>query len=132
MAFTETQKVSIRRYLGRPLGFYDLDPQLEGMMDKVGGSAVEQTAVETILTELVTIDAVIATAGASASSTGSLKAITGDVEWYNTTTESNGASVDAMGRGKMLIERLRQSFGVELYGRYFGTSAPNTGEISLG
>lgn len=132
MAFTDAQKVSIRRYLGYPLGFYDLNYRLESMMDKVGASAVEQAAVETILAELVTVDAAIATAGASASSAGSLKAIVGDVEWYNTTTESNTSSIDALGRGKMLIERLRQSFGVELGGRYFGTAPPFAGEMALG
>jgi hypothetical protein len=131
VAFSEAQKVSIRRYLGYPLGFYDLNHRLESMIIKVGSVAVEQTAVETILTELVTVDAAVASAGASASSMGSLKRAD-DVEWYNTATESSGSSVDSITRGKMLIERLRQCFGVPLGGRYFGTSPPFDNEMALG
>ena len=132
MAFTDAQKVSIRRYLGYPLGFYDSNYRLESMMDTVGASAVEQAAVETILAELVVVDTAIAAAGSTTSTAGSLKAIVGDVEFYNTTTESNSATVDALSRGKMLVERLRQSFGVELGGRYFGTAPPFSGEMALG
>ncbi len=134
MSFSDTQKVSIRRYLGYPLGFYDLNYRLESMMDKVGSSVVEQTAVETILTELATVDAAVASSGATASSTGALKAITGDVEWYSPSESGSSSSetVNALGRGKMLIERLRQSFGVELGGRYFGTAPPFNGEMALG
>lgn len=131
MAFTDAQKVSIRRYLGYPLGYYQLSTALESMMDKVGGVATEQSAVETILAELVTIDALVATSGASASTLGSLKRAD-DIEWFNTTTESNGISVNSLGRGKMLIERLRQAFGVPLMGKYFGTTAPVDSEMALG
>jgi hypothetical protein len=131
VAFTEAQKVSIRRYLGYPLGGYQYNTPLESMMDKVGSIAVEQAAVETILTEMVSVDATIASGAASTSSLGSLKRAD-DIEWYNTTTESNNASTDARTRGKMLIERLRQCFGVPLNGRYFGTSPPNDGEMALG
>jgi hypothetical protein len=101
------------------------------MIDKVGGIAVEQTAVETILTELATVDAVVASSGGSSSSMGSLKKAD-DVEWYNTTTESAGASTDALTRGKMLVERLRQCFGVQLGGKYFGTAPPLDNEMALG
>ena len=131
MAFTEAQKVSIRRYLGYPLGWYDLNTRLESMIDKVGSNAVEQAAVETILTELATIDGVLATAGATAQTMGSLAQVD-EVRWHEITEESKGVPVDALSRGKNLIERLRQCFGVPLAGRYFGTAPPYDGQIALG
>ena len=72
MAFSEDQKVSIRRYLGYPLGYYDLNYRLESMFGKIGEIAVEQSAVETILAELATVDAVVATGGQTVQSLGSL------------------------------------------------------------
>jgi hypothetical protein len=131
LAFSDAQKISIRRYLGRPLGFYDLDTRLESMMDKVGSSAAEQSAVETILAELVTVDAALASSGSTSTTTGGLKKVD-EIEWYDVTTETVSSSVDALSRGKMLVERLRQCFGVELRGRYFGTSSPTSGEMLLG
>jgi hypothetical protein len=131
MAFSAAQKISIRRYLGYPLGFYDLNTRLESMMDKVGGSVDEQAAVVTILAELVTVDAALASSGSTSTSTGGIKKLD-EIEFYDVTTETVSASVDAHTRGKMLIERLRQCFGVELGGRYFGTSAPINSEMLLG
>jgi hypothetical protein len=130
VAFTDAQKISIRRYLGYALGGYQYNTGFESMLDKIGAIAAEQSAVETILTELATVDARIATSAGS-TSLGSLKRAD-DIEWYNTTTESSTASVDALGRGKMLIERLRQCFGVPLGGRYFGTAPPLDPEMALG
>src|SRR5687767_14089356 len=101
------------------------------MIIKVDSVAVEQTAVETILTDLVTVDTAVAASGSSSTTAGSLKRAD-DIEWYNTTTESNTSTVDALSRGKMLIERLRQCFGVPLGGRYFGTAATTNGEMLLG
>lgn len=131
MAFNEAQKISIRRYLGYPLGFYDLNTRLESMIDKVGSSAAEQAAVETILAELVTVDAALASSGSSSTTTGGLKKLD-EIEWYDVTTETVASTVDALTRGKMLVERLRQCFAVPLAGRYFGTAAPTNGEMLLG
>jgi len=134
VSFTDTQKVAIRRYLGFPLGFYSYNPLFEGMLDKIGGVPEEKAAVETVLTELATIDALIAASGASSSSMGSLKKAD-DVEWYNTTTESNTASVNAPQRGRMLINRLAAVFGLktsDLPSLYFSSGSSGGGEMALG
>jgi hypothetical protein len=131
MAFSDAQKVSIRRYLGYPLGYYQLNTALESMMDKIGAIAVEQAAVETILTELVTVDTALAASGSTTSTMGGLKKVD-EIEWYDTTTQSTSAVVDALARGKMLVERLRQCFGVPLCGRYFASAPPRDSEMALG
>lgn len=131
MAFTDTQKVSIRRYLGYPLGYYQLNTALESMMDKIGAIAVEKTAVETILTELVTVDAAVGTSGTSTQTMGSLAQVD-EIKWHPVTSDSQSVSIDALSRGKMLIERLRQCFGVPLMGRYFSSAAPVDSEMLLG
>jgi hypothetical protein len=131
VAFSEAQKVSIRRYLGYPLGYYDLNYRLEAMFGKIGDIAVEQSAVEVILAELATVDAVVATGGQTVQSLGSLKKAD-EVEWHPITNESRGVTIDALKRGKMLIERLRQSFGVPLYGNYFGTSTTGDNGLAFG
>ena len=123
--------MSIRRYLGYPLGFYDLNTRLESMIDKIGGNPVEQAAVEGILTELAMVDAAQAAAGTVTQSIGSL-AKADDVAWHPITSESKGVPIDAVIRGKQLIERLRQCFGVPLAGHYYGTAEPRTGEMALG
>lgn len=134
MAFTDAQKVSIRRYLGHPLGYYDLNYRLESMMDKVGSSAVEQAAVETILAELVTVDVALASSGSTSTVTGALSKLD-EIEWHPPTTETISANVDAMSRGKMLVRRLAQAFGGQQMIRenYFATGIGfGGGEMLLG
>jgi hypothetical protein len=133
MAFTETQKDQVRRFLGYPGGFRDSNYRLESMLDTIGSNSVEQASVEAILTELVAIDAAIGTGSASATASyGPLKKVD-EVEFYdsNSSTGSND-TVTALRRAKMLVERLRQRFGVELAGNYFGTIQMGDGSIALG
>lgn len=133
MAFTETQKDQVRRFLGYPGGFRDSNYRLESMLDTIGSNAVEQASVEAILTELVTIDATIGSSSStSTASYGALKKVD-EVEFYdaNSSTGSND-TVTALRRAKMLVERLRQRFGVELAGNYFGTIQMGDGSIALG
>lgn len=137
MAFTETQKDQIRRFLGYPGGFRDSNYRLESMLDTIGADSVEQSSVESILTELVTLDAAIATGATGAGGVygaGALKRVD-EVEFYNVTGESgstNAGLVTALRRAKMLVERLRQRFGVDLAGNYFGTIQIGDGSIALG
>jgi hypothetical protein len=133
MAFSETQKDQVRRFLGYPGGFRDSNYRLESMLDTIGSNAVEQASVEAILTELVTIDATIgASSSTSTAAYGALKKVD-EVEFYdaNSSTGSND-TVTALRRAKMLVERLRQRFGVELAGNYFGTIQMGDGSIALG
>src|SRR6478735_11539331 len=107
MAFTETQKDQIRRYLGYPAAFRDQNYQLESMMDTVGANAVESASVVAILTELGTVDAVIAGGGAVSYETGPLKAVD-EIEFHAPSAITAADSVNAMKRARMLVERLRQ------------------------
>jgi hypothetical protein len=131
MAFTETQRDQIRRYLGYPAAFRDQTYQLESMMDTVGANAVEQASVEAILTELGTVDAVLASAGAASYDSGPLKAVD-EIEFHAPDAFSASDRMSAMKRAKMLVERLRQRFGVPLAGDYFGTGAMRGFVMNLG
>ncbi len=131
MAFTETQKDQIRRYLGYPAAFRDQNYQLESMMDTVGADAVEQASVEAILTELGTVDAALATASTSAYGMGALKAVD-EIEFHAPNGSLATDSMTAMKRARMLVERLRQRFSVPLNGDYFGTGARLGFSMNLG
>jgi hypothetical protein len=132
MAFTDAQKVTIRGYLGRPLGLYQYNTQFESMLDKVGSVAAEQAAIEAILAELATVATAIASSGSSASSTGPLKAITGDVEWYEPSSSSSGSSLTSVQYGRVLIGRLARALGTEPEGDYFGSWRRSSNEMMLG
>ncbi|HEU4544362.1 MAG TPA: hypothetical protein VFR23_24740 [Jiangellaceae bacterium] len=134
MAFTAAQKVSIRTYLCFPLGFYDLNTRLESMMDTVGGDANAQTHVEGLLTKLAAVETAIQSTGSSSSTQGALKAITGDVEWYEP-SESGGSTVSAHNYGKILINRLAACFGFrtdELPANFFAAASSAGNEMALG
>jgi redox-regulated HSP33 family molecular chaperone len=131
MAFTDSQRDQIRRYLGYPAAFRDQTYQLESMMDTVGDNATEQASVEAILTELATVDAALAAAGTSAQVMGALKAVD-EIEFHAATGSTATDSMTAMKRAKMLVERLRQRFGVPLAGDYFGTGAFRSFVMALG
>ena len=137
MAFTETQKDQVRRFLGYPGGFRDSNFRLESMFGTIGNDAVEQASVEALLTELYAIDTAIAAGAASTAGTygaGGLKKVD-EIEFYEiggSGSSGNAGLVTALKRGKMLIERLRQRFGVELAGNYFGTIQMWDGQLSLG
>jgi hypothetical protein len=132
MAFTEAQKITIRGYLGRPLGRYQYNTAFESMLDKIGGVAAEQTAVEAILTELATVSTAIASSGSSSSATGPLKAITGDVEWYQPSDSGSGSSLTSLQYGRVLVGRLARALGTEPEGDYFGASLNFSNEMALG
>ena len=138
--FTEAQKDQIRQYLGFAAGYYQYNTPLESMMDKVGGNVVEQTSVETLLTAIGSIDVAIAGTVSSGVTTGALKAVVGDVEWYNY-TESGGSEVliPPKQRGKMLVARLAKRFGYTIReltdqgcAPWFFEMAAGSNEMALG
>jgi hypothetical protein len=131
VAFTDAQKISVRRYLGYPLGYYQYNTALESMFDKIGAIAAEQAAVETILAELVTVDATLATGGTSATALGMLKQVD-EVQFYDGVQSSGYIAPGAMQRARMLVERLRQCFGVVLFADYFAQYSPRSNEMQLG
>lgn len=114
MAFTDAQKISIRRFLGYPLGYYQYNTPLESMIDKVGVVPAEQAAVESILVELAAVDVVIAAGGSTvgAGSYGALKQVD-EVQFYSAKDSLLQASdvITAMKRARMLVGRLADAMG---------------------
>lgn len=131
MAFTDTQKVAIRRYLCIPLGRYQYNTVFESMLDKVGAVAEEKTAVESILTELATVAGKIATMGSASAATGLLKKVD-EVEFYDRTGANAGAFVTPVTYGRVLCRRLADCFGVEPNGDYFSARRNVSAELPLG
>lgn len=130
MAFTDAQKNDIRGYLGYALGYYQYNTPLESMMDKVGVSPDEQGKVEGILSELATIDAVLATAGSSAAASGMLKAVD-EIHFYNAKESAGYIAPGAVQRGRMLIKRLAVALGDRngdtIQSDYFGSGLRSPG-----
>jgi hypothetical protein len=129
MAFTDTQKDQIRRYLGYSAAFRDQNYQLESMMDTVGANAVEQASVEAILTEIAALDTVLSGVAAAPVEAGNLKKAD-EVEYYPGYADPD--RITTTKRAKIAIERLRQRFGVPLAGMYFGTGESRSFDIQLG
>lgn len=132
MAFTDAQKNDIRGYLGYALGYYQYNTPLESMMDKVGVSPAEQGKVEGILSELATIDAVLATAGSSAAASGMLKAVD-EIQFYNAKESAGYIAPGAVQRGRMLIKRLAVALGDRdgdtIQSDYFGSGLRSPGFV---
>jgi len=122
MAFSAAQIVQIKKYLGFPQVFESDNYRLMGAIQLIGADATKQAYVESILTELATVDAAIAAQGASGATYGALKKVD-EVEFYSpkessTTTED---LVSSMKRGRMLCSRLSSAVGVPKVANYFGT-----------
>lgn len=137
MAFTAAQKHDIRKFLGASAAYFDLNTQLESMMDTIGADADAQALVETILAELITVDAALATTGASSATYGSLKQVD-EVQFYPTDDGSETSTVGALKRGRMLVRRLAQRIAGSCWREviqddYFATSLTGiTAPLRLG
>jgi hypothetical protein len=134
VSFNSAQKVAIRRYLGFPLGYYQYNTPFESLMDKIGSVAEEQAAVETILAELVTVDAAIAASGSTTSAAGGLRKVD-EIEFFDVTTTSVESAVAAPERGRMLVNRLAACFGLstgDLPSNYFAQGSSGGNEMLLG
>ncbi len=113
MAFSEAQRVKIRKYLGFPDTFQQNNTRLESAMNVIGSRPDTQAAVEAVLTDLATAETQVA---ASFTTAGLKRAE--DVEWYEGGTEIRSK----LGLGRMHAARLSIIMGVPLVGDYFGTS----------
>lgn len=134
MAFTNSEKRSIRSYLGYSGGFRDRGVRLESMMTVVGDQTEEAAYARTILTALADVDTSLASGGTgSSASYGTLKKVD-EVEFYPI-DESGGSATTILAGiayGEVLIERLRSLFDVPLNGHYYRASARNEGPFPLG
>lgn len=133
MAFSETQKVQIRFFLGYPFPFQELNPRLEGAIQLVGANAPAQAIVEGILAKLVTfygldpnnpgapatIDTVVGQAGVKRVES------VDDVVEFGTTSGTGGASSSAILNAqndvaRQLVGALSSMMGVEVANDVFG------------
>ncbi len=138
MAFTDAQKISIRRYLGYPLGYYQYNTPLESMIDKVGVVPAEQSAVESILAELAAVDVAIAAGGSTvgAGTYGALKQVD-EIQFYSAKDSLLQSSdvITAMKRARMLVGRLADAMGGRdiIKADYFATGIGSSGySVSFG
>lgn len=137
MAFTDEQRRDIRKYLGVPFGFYDLNSRLESMMDLVGSNPTDQAQVEEWLDRLAEIDASLTSSESSSTTAtyGALKKVDGDVEFYEPTGNSAESSLSLVEQGRTLIGRLARVFGVSDHlpiADYFTAARPAGFTIPLG
>lgn len=81
----------------------------------LGSDPVTQAPIDAILVELAAVDAVIADSGTTTATSGALKKVDTDVEFYSPKDSAASATVTitAMARGHMLIRRLAQRLGGE-------------------
>lgn len=133
MAFSETQKVQIRFFLGYPFAFQYLNPRLESAISLVGANAPAQTIVEGILTKLVTfygidpgnpggpaqVDKAVVQAGVKRVES------VDDVVDFGTTSGTGGASSSAILNAqndvaRQLVSALSSMMGVEIANDVFG------------
>jgi hypothetical protein len=148
MAFTSAQKRDIRKYLGVPFGFYDLNTRLESVMDLVGSNATDQAEVDEWLLRLTEIDdALVGVSGTGSGSGGTTTATFGalkrvdEIEFHPPSDSDSGGgggeatSLTLIQQGRALIDRLARAFGVSDYlpvGDYFGTRRPIGFSMPLG
>lgn len=114
MAFTTTERVQIRRYMGASALYQNLDTRLESAIDAIEADATQETEVRgTLLAELILIDAAIKKARSAAIASA-----------------ADGVSVDAYRgvimlcrEGRMYAQRLARILGFdEPRGDAFGTT----------
>lgn len=118
MAFTDAQKVSIRKFLGYPQVYVLSNPRLENAIDVIGGVSERQTYVAGLLGDLDTIDTVLAQAGETNAAYGAIKKAD-EVEFYDSSS-SGGFASNPVRRAQTLVSRLSTAMGVPLNADYFG------------
>lgn len=123
MAFSPTEKVRIRNYLGRSELFKDLDTRLESQMDSIPTRSPEaETEIRTLLGKIAAIDDKLSDFAVNGSDIKKAE----EVEFWGPEQLSM-----LQNRGRMLIGRLATFFEVEVLGDYFG-EGPIGGVIPLG
>ncbi len=135
MPFTEAQKKDVRKYLGVPFGFYDLNSRLESMFGLVGENATDTAQIVDWLDRLAEIDDSLTGSAASFSTQGSLKKVD-EVEFYPISEfELGSTALTLVAQGRVLIGRIARALGVSDYlpiGDYFGSRRPSGFVIPLG
>jgi hypothetical protein len=121
VAFTDTEKATIRRYLGFSELFRDVDTRLEGQLDSL--SAEAEALVRATLVQLAAIDAKIHTAA--------LENL--DLQRAEDVTFLGPEQLIALkDYGRSLINRIAVTFEVEPMRDYYGAGAMGGGVIPFG
>jgi len=115
MAFTDTQKATIRMYLGWGARYLQTDDALRRAYDSVGAlGGADQVLVEAQLTECARIDAALVAAEPrlKADQVGPIKL--------------NAAELDQLrDKGRMAVARMARIFGVEVRGDPYSPGLPS-------
>lgn len=124
MAFTESEKARIRRYLGFSQGFHDVDTRLEGQLGTLSPQEAEDQVRE-ILVKLAAIDAKLQSAALNNL----------DLVKAEDVTFLNELQIIALQNyGRTLINQLAIIFNIDMSMQpdYYGSSAGMGGVIPLG
>jgi hypothetical protein len=116
VAFTETQKVEIRLYLGFPDVFQAGNPRLESAFDVIGARPETQAMVEAIMARIA--DAITAAFDTSTASAGGIKRVD-EIEFFGT-DEGKTAEDHAIGNGRRAVNQLSIIFGIPIVNDIFG------------
>lgn len=112
MAFSETQKTQIRRYLGYPDVYRQANTRLESAIEVVGSRPETQTLIEADLASLATIEAKLS--GSVLSSAGVKKV--DEIEFFQ-----NGSLSVTRQEGRRICGRLSITFGVPIASDVFSS-----------
>lgn len=116
MAFTEAQKVKIRKYLGYPDTYQQNNTRLESAIVVIGDRADTQAEVVAVLASIAAVETSL---GTSLQTAGLKRAE--DIEWYQ--SASGSPVIDAkINEGRRFCSQLSMLFGVPLAGDAFGKS----------
>ncbi len=125
MAFSEAQRVQLRKWLGYASAHRQINTWLESAFDLVGGYPDSQTEVESILAKLALVDPKV---DASMTTAGLKMVGRGKAEWF-----PNGAVMTSVGNvGRLYCQRLATIFGVEIGDDAFSGGAPMGAPFQVG
>lgn len=112
MAFSDTQKAKIRRYLGYPDIYRDHDPRLESALDVVGGRAEVQALIEADLAALEALETKLT----STQSYGGVRRAD-DIEFFP------GEQIASLRtEGRRFVGRMSITLGVPIASDVFGST----------
>jgi len=117
VALTSTQKTNIRQYLGYPNIFRYKHTRLESVMDDLDADA--EAVVVTLLADIVTADTQVKTAVGSIAGGAGVKKVD-EIEFFSPKEGQLETIESARDRGRELVGRLSNLFGVPVGSDYFG------------
>ena len=117
MAFTDAQKVDIRRYIGAPDAYRQDNTRLESSIIEAGDGAESEAVVVGYLAEITAINARLI---GVVRSSGGIKQVD-EVEFFGDKGGSSAGLDATIAEGRMWASRLSQFLGTPLIGDFFGT-----------